>query len=243
MAAFRALALALRSLLYPPVCLLCGQGVAEREPRLCPGCAGLLQPLRPPLCLCCGREFATAESGPGHLCGDCLRQPPPFDRARAVLRYNEAAGRLIHAFKYRGRTAAAATFAALFAATPVAADLRPPDYIVPVPLHRRRLRRRRFNQSLELARFFFPDAGDRLQPRLLERRRHTPPQAGLDGRARRANLRGAFHCPRPEAVRGRDILLVDDVFTTGTTVGECARELRRAGANHVEALTLARVQG
>lgn len=243
MTALRALALALRSLLYPPACLLCGRGIPEREPRLCPACAGLLEAVRPPLCLCCGREFATAESGQGHLCGDCLRQPPPFDRARAVLRYNEAAGRLVHAFKYRGRTTAAGTFAALFAASPAAADLSSPDYIIPVPLHRRRLRQRRFNQSLELARLFFPEAGDRLRPRLLERRHHTPPQAGLNGRARRVNLRGAFHCPRPEAVRGRDILVVDDVFTTGTTVGECARVLRRAGANRVEALTLARVKG
>ena len=116
--------------------------------------------------------------------------------------------------------------------------------VVPVPLHGRRLRQRGFNQSDLIARATLrhsSSTGFRLNTKCLERQRETVPQAGLTRHQRRANLRGAFVVRDPEAVRGRDILLVDDVFTTGTTIGECARVLIRAGAARVCAATVARV--
>ena len=134
-----------------------------------------------------------------------------------------------------------AAFAALALESGALAELHDPDLILPVPLHPRRLRGRGFNQALTLARFLLPARRGRIHPDLLRRSRWTDPQVSLSGKARRQNLANVFCLNDPEQVRGRIILLVDDVFTTGTTINECAKTLRQAGAAQVEALTLARV--
>jgi ComF family protein len=146
----------------------------------------------------------------------------------------------IHRFKYQGEQAGLATFAHFHRT--LVGDLAEPDAILPVPLHPERLRLRGFNQALLLAQAFFPDARKRPEPGVLVRLRHTLPQTGMNGAARRKNLRRAFAVSRPETIRGRSVLLVDDVYTTGSTVHECATVLRRAGASRVEVLTLARVR-
>jgi ComF family protein len=115
------------------------------------------------------------------------------------------------------------------------------DRIVPVPLFSTRLKKRGLNQSLLLAKIFFPQAGDTLLADVLIRTRNTPPQTTLDGVARRKNLRAAFAVSNPSAIRGRRIFLVDDVLTTGTTVTECARALLAAGAREIWVVTVARV--
>jgi len=242
MPTLRRLLRAAQSLVPPPACLLCGARIAGHEPRLCPACAARVELVRPPLCRRCGMEFLHA-TGSSHFCGNCLVGPPAFSKARAVIRYSRTVAPLIHDFKYRGRTSAVNTFAAWFAASEAVRDLDPADIIIPVPLHKRRLRQRRFNQSLALARVFMAAQKGKIAPRLLVRRRATPPQAGLGGTERRRNLKNAFVCPDPPAVAGRRVLLVDDVFTTGATLHECAGTLRRAGAKDVQALTLARVKG
>ncbi len=236
-----ALGRSLRELCFPAVCLLCREGLPAFTPlHLCPACRARITLIRPPLCLCCGAEFAGA--GDSHLCGGCLTRPPHFSRARAILCYDGESAKLVHAFKYGGKTVGRATFRALAREAGPLADLAVPELIVPVPLHPKRLRARGFNQALVLARFLFPEPGRAIVPDLLQRTRWTEPQVGLSGRERRRNLAGAFAVPRPERVCGRRVLLVDDVFTTGTTLNECAKVLKAQGAVQVEALTLARVR-
>jgi ComF family protein len=230
----------LGELCFPSVCLLCRQGLpAFSAVQLCPGCRARVRVIRAPLCLCCGVEFVG--QGESHLCGGCLAKPPHFSKARAILCYDQGSAQLVHAFKYGGKTAGRATFRALAQEVAPLADLAPPELIVPVPLHPARLRQRGFNQALVLARFLFPEQRGLIHPALLLRTRETHPQVSLSGRERRKNLGGAFAVSRPELVAGRRVLLVDDVFTTGTTVNECAKVLKAEGAAEVEALTLARV--
>lgn len=228
-------------LLFPPACLGCGQGLATSQPPLfCPACQEKITPLVPPFCSCCGRPLPDA-AGQGHTCGRCLRTPPAFSKARALVLYDGPVAEAIHRFKYQGETAGLASFA-LLNRTAATADLANPDLILPVPLHRGRLRQRGFNQALQLATAFFPGQEGRLRPDLLVRLRQTAPQTGMSGKDRRHNLRRAFAVSQPELVRDRRVLLVDDVYTTGSTVNECAKVLLRAGAASVEVLTLARVR-
>ena len=227
-------------LLFPPLCLGCGVGLASSQPPLfCPECQKQIAPLAPPFCTCCGRPLPAA-AGSGHTCGRCLTKPPAFAKARALTLYNGPMAEAIHRFKYQGEQAGLATFAHFHRA--LVSDLAAPDMILPVPLHPERLRQRGFNQALHLAQAFFPKAERRLDPGVLVRLRHTHTQTGMNGTERRRNLKNAFGLTIPERVAGRSILLVDDVYTTGSTVNECAKVLRRAGAARVEVLTLARVR-
>lgn len=236
-----ALGRSLRELCFPAVCLLCRQRLPAFTPvHLCLDCLTRIRLIEPPLCQCCGVEFAGA--GDNHFCGPCLSKPPHFSRARAIFRYDDESASLVHAFKYGGQTVGRATFCALAKKVAPLTDLAVPDLIIPVPLHRRRLQARGFNQALVLARFLFPQAGQKIAVHLLRRSRWTDPQTTLSGRERRRNLVGAFEISRPEQIAGQRILLIDDVFTTGTTLDECARVLKNNGAAAVEALTLARVQ-
>jgi ComF family protein len=176
------------------------------------------------------------------VCGACEAEQPAFDRARSVLVYDSASRGPLLAFKHADRTDAAPTFARLMVRA--AAELLPEtDLIVPVPLHRRRLLARRFNQSALLAQAIGREASIDAVPDLLVRSRHTPSQGGLSASARRRNVAGAFSLRKgsAEKVDGARMLVVDDVYTTGATVSACAAVLRRAGAVSVDILTLARV--
>ena len=231
----------LRELCFPAGCLLCRLPLPAFTPiHLCPACRAQIRLIASPLCQCCGVEFAG--SGGNHYCGPCLTKPPYFSRARAIFRYDTESASLVHAFKYGGKTVGRATFCALAQKALPLADLATPELIIPVPLHRLRLQSRGFNQALVLARFLFPKEGRRIASQLLVRSRWTDPQTALSGRERRQNLGGAFAVRQPEQIHGRRILLIDDVFTTGTTLNECARVLLENGAIQVEALTLARVK-
>lgn len=226
--------------LLPPRCLACGALTAEPG-ALCAACFAGVDFLGPPLCACCGDPFELAME-PGALCGQCIDRPPRFDRARAVFRYEGSARDLILRFKHADRTDCAPAFARwMLRAAPelvTAADL-----IVPVPLHRARLLHRRYNQAALLALKLDAASGrpGRAAPDLLVRARRTPSQEGRGRAARHRNVKAAFAVADPEAVRDRRVLLVDDVLTTGATVGECARVLKGAGARAVDVLTLARV--
>lgn len=224
----------------PPRCLGCGE-VVEDPGTLCGRCWSGLTFLTPPCCACCGFPFPYAVAA-GTLCAACTQRRPAFDRARAVFRYDDASRGLVLGFKHADETHAAPAFGQWLARA--GADLvAGADLIAPVPLHRWRLLSRRYNQSALLARAVAAAAAGRLAVDLLVRRRHTPQQGRLSASARRRNVRGAFAIrpQRAEAVAGRRILLVDDVLTTGATVEECARVLRRHGAAGVDVLTLARV--
>lgn len=227
-------------ILLPPRCLSCGETVAEPG-TLCGICWPLLSFIAPPLCAACGFPF-DYDPGSGALCGECMRDPPPFERARTVLRYDEHSRELVISFKHRDRTDAAPAYGKWMARAG-AEILADADVIIPVPLHRFRLISRRYNQSAELCHALSRETGLPHNPNLLARTRPTPTQSRLTRPERERNVRGAFAL-RPDARRslqGRRIVLVDDVMTTGATVTACCKTLMRGGAAAVDVLTLARV--
>lgn len=229
-------------LLFPSACLACRQAVAPGTlPMFCPECLNRIELITGPLCSGCGRLFPKAAGG-DHYCGLCLTGRHHFDRARAVAIYSEPFSQVIHRFKYQGKGYGLSSFRALLEGLPEPPISTPPDLILPVPLHDRKLRRRGFNQAAILARAFFPKTRRLIRTDLLRREIDTAPQTSLSGKARRQNLKNAFAIWESEEIRGKNLVLVDDVFTTGTTVNECARVLKKAGASRVEVLTLARVR-
>ncbi len=232
---------ALKDILFPAACLLCHKGLGKATGiLLCPDCLAQIPLIGSPLCICCGKEFPNSAPG-DHLCGVCQRTPPYFDQARAIFRFNKHTAPLLYSFKYKGQTTAQKTFMALMEQVSAIESLSVPDIIIPVPLHKKRLQERGFNQALELARLFFPQQKKCIRSTLLWRNRNTTSQTKLNGIHRRKNLAGAFQVKDQSQVQGQKIILVDDVLTTGTTVNECAKVLRQNGARSVQVLTLARV--
>ena len=216
---------ALLDLCFPPRCAACD---ALSEAPFCATCAHSLYPVESPMCPLCGTPF---DGGVDHLCAACAAHPPPFARARATLRYGGEVQRALLRLKFAGRPDLARRLAPYLPPLPAC------DLVVPVPLGRRRLAQREYNQALLLARAAWPRAP--IDPYALSRTYDTPPQASLKGAERRRGLRGAFLAVE-RRVGGKRVVLVDDVLTTGTTAAECARALRRAGAVRVEVVTLAR---
>lgn len=232
---------ALLDLLLPSFCLACEKPLGPAPKLLfCPDCLAGIHCITSPLCPCCGRAYLVAPGG-DHHCGACLAKPRHFSRARALFLYEEPVKEVIHRFKYQGKTACLPSFARLADNLPLLVEMGGVDWIIPVPLHPTRLRERGFNQALLLARAFFPK-DRRVTAGLLVRLRPTEPQTSFNGAARRTNLKNAFAVVKPHRLAGKKILLIDDVFTTGTTVNECARVLKKAGAAEVMVLTLARVK-
>jgi ComF family protein len=225
----------------PPLCLACNEIVAEPG-ALCAACWPGFTFIAAPHCARCGAPFAE-DLGPDAQCGACLKRPPRFRKARAALVYDDKSRRLVLPFKHGDRTDMARGCGRWM--TRAAGDLlAEAELIAPVPLHWRRLFTRRYNQALLLARAVAArDRKLRIVPDLLRRARWTGSQAGLKAEERRKNVRRAFELhPRwTEAVRDKAVLLVDDVLTTGATAEACALTLQRAGARHVDVLTLARV--
>jgi len=229
--------------LYPPSCLNCGAQTSD--PDLCTSCRSSAPLIREPLCIACGIPFQTA-SGPSHPCGRCLRDKPRFRRARACTTYATSERRtgaiaaLVQRYKYnRDVSLAAALGRFLLDNSPL--NVADYDVIVPVPLHQERLRWRGFNQALLLARRLARATKTTVDPFVLERVRPTPPQVELDETQRLRNVRNAFRVSRPECLKDRTVLLIDDVMTTGATADECSQTLKAAGARHVDVLVLARV--
>ena len=191
-------------------------------------------------CSVCGMPVP-AETHHEFVCETCLADRPAFDRARSALRYAHAAEELVQSFKYRHALHLAEDFGDLMeAALRAKFEYSAIDVVMPVPLHPHRLHERGFNQSEMLAETLASRIGRRLDAHSLVRIRDTEHQARISGQARRSNLNAAFAVMRPEYVRGRTILLVDDVMTTGATLSGCAQMLRGAGASRIWCLTLAR---
>ena len=251
---------ALAAAVFPRRCAVCGAwldpaglpagtaGGAVFGTLLCAGCHGRLPLIDPPLCRACGRPF-DQHPGRDHWCAACLQGPPLYAMARSAAVYAPPVDTLVRRLKYHGRIQTARPLGELLRTVFWRHWAgRPVDLIVPVPLHRRRLRARGFNQVQVMLRHWsrpgpHPDLAPvnvAVVPAALVRRRHTPAQTGLDRPARVRNLRGAFAVPQAGRVRARRVLLVDDVLTTGATAGACTRALLDAGAARVDVLTLAR---
>ena len=228
----------------PPRCPACGTITPEPH-RFCFDCWKSLTFLGDPCCACCGLPFAYGDSLA--LCGRCLAEPPPFDRLRAAVAYGEVARKVVLKLKYSGRPGLAETLARFMRRHLVersgAATGEKIPLLVPVPLHRWRLWRRGYNQAALLASALAQDGGMDFAPDLLLRIRATPPLKGLGRRERALTVRGAFRVSEKgkQALAGRPVILVDDVFTSGATAGACARTLKRAGAASVAILCWARV--
>lgn len=194
-----------------------------------------------PWCEIMGTPFVY-EVGEGFLSAEAIANPPPFARARAAVAYTGAARRMVQSLKFGDRLELAPWMARwmMRAGSDLVADA---DAVVPVPLHATRFLWRRFNQSAELARALCRLSGARFCADAVVRTRPTRQQVGLGAREREDNVRGAFHVPEGRAieVRGRRVLLVDDVYTTGMTVIAATRALKKAGAADVDVLTFARV--
>lgn len=228
------------SAVWTPRCPLCGE-VTEEPDVFCPGCLLYMTPVVPPFCLICGAELDPEAAPADRVCGRCKLEPPAFTEARAFGRYGESLAEAVRGFKFRSRRLLLPAVNGLLAR----ADREHFgeaifDAVVPVPLHRDRVTERGFNQAADLARAVARRRGIPLLQSALVRRKDTLPQYGLNLKERRRNVEGAFKVTRAEQVRGRRILLIDDVMTTGATVNECARVLLKAKANEVCVLTLAR---
>jgi len=235
--ALNRLAVAAIDVLLPPRCLSCGAAVG-RSGTLCAACWRGITFLGRPCCACCGLPF-DFDLGEQSLCGGCVRSAPPFTRARAVMRYDDASRKLVLGFKHGDRLHFAPAFGQWLkrAGAELLADA---DLIVPVPLHWTRLFARRYNQAAVLAHALKAAGGPPVAPDWLIRKRRTPPQGKTGAESRRRNVAGAFALKPGKSVKGKRILVIDDVFTTGATVSECARVLKRNGAAQVDVLTLAR---
>jgi ComF family protein len=226
--------------LFPPLCHVCRKFIPDAGYLLiCPTCHERMLPIASPLCVICGLPFIGA--GGDHTCGECIASHHHFDAARAALVYEDASRDLIHSFKYRNKTHLRRPLALLtIDRLSEFVRLRAPDLIIPVPLHRKRLRSRGFNQAVLLGEIFASHWEIPMDRHNLRRIRWTEPQVNLSAQKRRANVKGAFSIQNPDRVNGRRVLLVDDVLTTGSTVEECALMLKTVGAVDVTVITVAR---
>ncbi len=238
-APFRAAFGAVLDVALPPLCPACRELVGGNG--LCASCWSKLSLIAPPYCERLGIPFAY-DPGPGVLSMQAIADPPAYHRARAAVRYDEIARALVHSLKYGDRLDLAPT-AGRWMARAGRELLQDADALVPVPLHWRRLWARRFNQSAMLAKAISEVSGVPVADNALKRVKVTAQQVGLSQAERASNVQGAFRVP-PEGrgeVKGRNLVLIDDVLTSGATADACARALLRAGARRVDVVVFARV--
>ncbi|TNE34695.1 MAG: ComF family protein [Alphaproteobacteria bacterium] len=225
---------------FPPGCASCAEPI-DIPGTLCANCWQDLTYITPPFCEACGYPFEYAEPGV-ILCGVCVKRAPSFTRARAVLKYDDASRDMILGYKHSDQTDRAPAFASwmLRAGRELVEEC---DIICPVPLHRRRLVARRFNQSALLALEIGRLAKRAVCPDMLLRIKPTRSQGGLSARARFRNVKGVFKANplRLSQIEDQRILLIDDVYTTGATLEACSDCLLRTGAADVDVLTFSRV--
>lgn len=227
----------LLNLALPPRCPMTGR-LVSRNGALDPEYWAQLTFIQSPLCTCCGNPFAASAAG-DMSCGACLREPPDFTSARAALKYDDASAKMILRLKYADGTILAPLFANWLQQAG-AKLIEDSDLIVPVPLHRWRLLKRRYNQAGLLAQRLSQLTKLPHEPFALQRIKATPPQGHKSKAARLDNVQGAFTALSGK-VQGKRILLIDDVLTSGATVNACARALYKGGAAKVHVLTIARV--
>jgi ComF family protein len=225
--------------LYPPTCLACRAGT-DRHGALCPRCWSTMRFIERPFCERLGTPFEH-DLGQGLISPQAMADPPAFGRARAVARFEDGPARtLVHRLKYSDRAELAEPIARWMARA--GADiLAGADLLAPVPLHALRLWRRRFNQAAALAAGISRETGKPCDLSALRRVKATRSQVGLSRAQRAENVQGAFRIADGAAVQGLNVVLVDDVLTSGATANAASRALLRAGAKQVDVLVFARV--
>ena len=238
---------ALLNIVFPPRCVVCNDYVAGRKSSnlswLCNKCIEEVSFISSPLCSICGIPFPEGSKGEDHPCGSCIVTPPAFDRAMSVFVYDGSIIKAIHDFKYGNKSYLFSPFGELLAEKVnylIHHDHSP--LVVPVPLSNKRLRHRGYNQSGLIAGYLAKKLNLVIDYDSLIRIRDTVPQVDLKKEERVKNLINAFAVNRPNKIKDREIILVDDVYTTGSTFEECSKALKKAGALKVDCLSIARVE-
>ena len=222
--------------LYPANCRVCETSLEVTSlPCICANCWQDIQYLEPPWCDICGTPNVKG------FCDECAVSPPPYGKLRSIALYQTTIQQAIHLFKFEKKTGLAQHLIQLInARIPVDCAITEYDFILPVPIHKRRLRERGFNQSTVLAKGIAQAAGVPILTDVLVRHRHTVAQSSLDIEARQHNIVDAFKIRTPDVIRDKHILIIDDVITTGATVREVVNELWKADPAEIDVLTLAR---
>lgn len=229
------------NLILPPRCISCSSVVGEVG-ALCSSCWSEIDFITSPLCVTCGFPLEP-DAGKDSICGHCIAEEPKYDIGRSVFCYDEHSKSLITGFKYSDKLHAVRRFSAWMVRAAGDEITRQAELIVPVPLHWRRLFARRYNQSALLAKAISSQTGIKCEMQALMRKKNTPPQASLTRKERFKNIKGAFalNPGLKGLIKDKTILLIDDVTTTGATLNECAKILKKGGADKVFVLTLARI--
>jgi ComF family protein len=221
------------NILFPETCPVCKNPAKDhRTAPICIDCWRTLSPYEGPMCRRCGTPLISDVST---ICGECLAHEPAFSYARSFGLYEGVLKRAISLLKFYGikRLSRPLSDVMLKMKIPEA------DVVIPVPLHEKRLRKREFNQSALIAKYLASSMGLRVMLNSLVKVRDTMPQVGLSSQARKKNIKGAFAVENDSLITGKDIVLVDDVVTTGATVRECSKVLKKAGARNIYVITLA----
>lgn len=229
-------------IIYPRRCQACKDKLAQDsiDKLICARCWSKLKKNAPPFCHSCGRRL-DKNGFAKNICAQCQKSAPHFDRAFSPCVYDGAIRELIHEFKYNGKDHLGRPLSRLMIEFALTYNLpmQMLDYIIPVPLHNSRLREREFNQAEVLSKFIAAEFKKELLNDVLRRHRHTKNQAELEMQERLLNVKGSFCVTDNSLIKGKNLLLVDDVLTTGATSSEAAYALKASGANIVFVLTLA----
>ena len=229
----------LLDILLPPRCLLCGKEI-HSDNSLCAECFAKIDFISEPYCQKCGRPFPITVIG-SYSCASCLQCKNPFRLCRAAVEYNDHSKKLILDFKFFDHIENKMLLARWLYIAGKDIFQAGADLIIPVPLHYTRMFKRKYNQSAVLSAALSNLCGIPADYKSLKKRHATMPQVSCSRKQRLKNVRNAFEVANPENIRGKRVVLIDDVFTTGSTLKECAKVLKKAGAKSVDALTVARV--
>lgn len=224
-------------ILFPQSCPVCKNYSKDHKTApICRDCWQTISPYRGAICQRCGRPLSSDVS---IICSECIKDKPSFKQVRSFGIYEGTLKVAINLFKYHGIKRLSKPLAKMMCQM----SIPPVDVIIPVPLFKKRLRHREFNQSALLARYLADYTGARLVMNCLIKVKDTIPQVGLSAKERKKNVKNAFRVLDDKPIKGRDVILVDDVFTTGATIRECSKILKKAGAGDIYGITLAHSRG
>ena len=238
----------LLNIIFPPRCVVCSNYITEKKSFnlswLCEKCIEDIKFISPPFCSICGIPFPKGSRGENHPCGSCIKEPPAFDKAVSVFIYDGSIIKAIYSFKYGNKSYLFRPFGKLIIEkVEKEIHLREnPPLVIPVPLCNKRLRHRGYNQSALVAGYLAKELNLVIDYDSLIRIRETVPQTELNKKEREKNLINAFTVNNPDKIKNSRIVLVDDVYTTGSTLKECSKTLKKAGAKKVYCISIARVE-